>query len=87
MEGFESRRHSSIEEIPEIVNAQSWEELYQVVTRLGGLRGSSKFWTAEALIHLTDGVREGKLHINELTSSGGYRATVSRLGKLELGLE
>lgn len=57
----------------------SLTELYSLLTELGGVQGSDKYFEALKLKQLINELKEGKCTINHITSSGGLRQKVLEL--------
>jgi hypothetical protein len=68
----------------QIESASSFEELESVLDSIGPIKGSQEVYSADQLIDIIRRVREGSLHINNVTSTHGLRIKVSSL--LELGV-
>jgi hypothetical protein len=57
----------------------TFDQLYVRINEIGGLQGSKKFYTAEELIGLIEGVRRGEYQISVITSTQGLNDLVSDL--------
>ncbi|MFH0951511.1 MAG: hypothetical protein V1765_03510 [bacterium] len=62
-----------------IAAAKSIADLKQVITTIGGVQGLSKFYTANELSQILDGVAEHKFSLNYVTRSYDLRDKVAEL--------
>ncbi len=75
---------SDIEEHPvKIDEAQSFEELYSILDQMDGIDGSQGHYSAEEAKGIIDGVRDGRLGLDKVTSTAGLRETVARLTRAQ----
>lgn len=64
---------------PDFKNCNTPEELYAEITRVGGVQGSKKFYTAKELIDLIQEVEKNPLEIDRVTNTNGLRDRVIEL--------
>lgn len=55
------------------------DDLYQALGRMGGLQGSQAYYETDQLKELIDQVKQDKLPLHYITSSGGLRKKVAEL--------
>lgn len=76
-------RESSPEKDPKtlIAEAQTFDELFEVLRQIGTIQGSSKMYDAEYLIKTIEGLRRGELlhNLRDITGTYGLRGKVDEL--------
>jgi hypothetical protein len=70
---LEEERNTNIE------NAESFDVLYEVIRKMGVIRGTQKSYSSEEIIKVIERVRHGHRQIEFLTRSYGIRDAVKRL--------
>lgn len=60
-------------------HAKDFDGVIKQVEAMGGIQGSSEFFTAEMIKDIIQGVRSGNKDINSVTSAGGLRSKIASL--------
>lgn len=67
-----------------IRSAQTWEEPLEIIRAIDGLQGSGEFFYPDELEEDMQAVREGRLSLQALTRTDGFREKIAELMEREL---